>query len=241
MFLEPKGASTPVLWLVSELNKVHAFNRQPDLGSALEGLVNDKPIASLATPSPGVFDLSQPKGLLLGTLAGCGGLAAIAALVLGVGLQKPLQSDATPKQRVERYEAILKKEPTNLEALKQLGNAYSDLQQHEQAIQSYEKVLSQDPNDLQALDGLAFLYGLANRKPQQEEMYDRILKISPDNLIALTEKAGLLIDKGDRKGAEKLFLKAENVSPDEKLKQTIRDIADKKLKNSTKPASDAKP
>jgi tetratricopeptide (TPR) repeat protein len=240
-FLEPKGASTPVLWLVSELNKIHSFNKQPDLGSALEGLVNDKPISSLATPSPGVFDLSQPKGLLFGTLAGCGGLAAIAALVLGVGTQKPDLANSTPKQRLNHYESIIQKEPTNIEALKQLGIAYSDLQQHEQAIQSFEKVLQQEPNDLQALDGLALLYGLTKRKPQQEEMYDRILKITPDNLIALTEKAGLLFDKGDRKGAEKLFQQAEDVSPDAKLKQTVREIADRKLNNSAKPASDAKP
>jgi tetratricopeptide (TPR) repeat protein len=102
-------------------------------------------------------------------------------------------------------------------------------------------VLQQEPNDLQALDGLALLYGLTKRKPQQEEMYDRILKITPDNLIALTEKAGLLLDKGDRKGAEKLFQQAEDVSPDAKLKQTVREIADRKLNNSAKPASDAKP
>jgi hypothetical protein len=235
--LEPRGAATPVLWLVSELNKIHSFNQQPNLGKALAGLVQDKPISKLATPTTGLgfggFGLNQPRGLLLATLAGCGGVAAIAGLALNLGLPKPPPTEAsTPKQRMEYYAGLAKREPNNTDALKELGRAYGELAQHEPAIQTYEKALAQTPTDQQVLEELAFLYGLTNRKPQEEQMYDRILQQQPENLFALTQKASIAIEKGDRSGAETLFKKAESIA-NPTLKKTIREMAEKKLKETS--------
>lgn len=232
--LEPRGAATPVLWLVSELTKIHGFNKQPSLGAALAELVQDKPISQLAAPATGFgFGLNQPKGLLLATLAGCGGLAAIAGLALNLGLPKPTPTEAsTPKQRLDYYAGLVQREPNNTNALKELGRAYGELAQHEPAIQTYEKALEQNPNDQQTLEELAFLYGLTNRKPQEEQMYDRILKLQPENLFALTQKAGIVMNKGDRNGAETLFKKAESLA-NPTLKKTIREMADKKLKEAS--------
>jgi tetratricopeptide (TPR) repeat protein len=238
--LEPRGAATPVLWLVSELNKIHSFNHQPSLGNALAGLVQDKPISQLTASSGSGFGLNQPKGLLLATLAGCGGLAAIAGIVLNVGLSNPLPTAAsTPKQRLDYYAGVVKREPNNIDALKEMGRAYGELSQHEPAIAAYEKVLAQNPNEQQALEELAFLYGLTNRKSEEEKMYDRILQSQPENLFALTQKAGLAIENGNRGEAEKLFKKAESIA-NPTLKKTIREMADKKLKEASA-ASSSKP
>jgi tetratricopeptide (TPR) repeat protein len=80
-------------------------------------------------------------------------------------------------QALHRLTETLVKEPTNVKALFELGNAYERQGMYEQAIQEYRKALKIDANFVDAIEHLAFLLEKLNRDNEASPLWERILSL----------------------------------------------------------------
>jgi tetratricopeptide (TPR) repeat protein len=81
------------------------------------------------------------------------------------------------EQTLHHLTETLIKEPTNLKALFELGNAYERQGMYEQAIQEYRKALKIDANFVDAIEHLAFLLEKLNRDHEASPLWERILSL----------------------------------------------------------------
>lgn len=81
------------------------------------------------------------------------------------------------EQALHRLTEILVKEPNNLKALFELGNAYERQGMYEQAIQEYRQALKLDPDFVDAIEHLAFLLEKLNRDNEASPLWERILSL----------------------------------------------------------------
>jgi len=87
-----------------------------------------------------------------------------------------LQEDHQDKT-VHRLTEVLVKEPTNVEALFELGNIYERQGLYEKAILEYRKVLALNPDFVDAIEHLAFLLEKLNRDHEASPLWERILSL----------------------------------------------------------------
>jgi tetratricopeptide (TPR) repeat protein len=80
-------------------------------------------------------------------------------------------------QTLHRLTETLVKEPNNVKALFELGNAYERQGMYEQAIQEYRKALKLDPDFVDAIEHLAFLLEKLNRDHEASPLWERILSL----------------------------------------------------------------
>jgi tetratricopeptide (TPR) repeat protein len=81
------------------------------------------------------------------------------------------------EQTLHRLTETLVKEPNNVKALFELGNAYERQGMYEQAIQEYRKALKLDPDFVDAIEHLAFLLEKLNRDNEASPLWERILSL----------------------------------------------------------------
>jgi tetratricopeptide (TPR) repeat protein len=81
------------------------------------------------------------------------------------------------EQTLHRLTEALVKEPNNVKALFELGNAYERQGMYEQAIQEYRKALKLDPDFVDAIEHLAFLLEKLNRDNEASPLWERILSL----------------------------------------------------------------
>jgi tetratricopeptide (TPR) repeat protein len=82
-----------------------------------------------------------------------------------------------PEQALHRLTETLVKEPNNVKALFELGNAYERQGMYEQAIQEYRQALKLDPDFVDAIEHLAFLLEKLNRDNEASPLWERILSL----------------------------------------------------------------
>jgi tetratricopeptide (TPR) repeat protein len=80
-------------------------------------------------------------------------------------------------QTLHRLTETLVKEPNNVKALFELGNAYERQGMYEQAIQEYRKAHKIDPDFVDAIEHLAFLLEKLNRDHEASPLWERILSL----------------------------------------------------------------
>jgi tetratricopeptide (TPR) repeat protein len=80
-------------------------------------------------------------------------------------------------QTLHRLTETLVKEPNNVKALFELGNAYERQGMYEQAIQEYRKALKLDADFVDAIEHLAFLLEKLNRDHEASPLWERILSL----------------------------------------------------------------
>ncbi|MGB8701066.1 MAG: hypothetical protein WCD18_16765 [Thermosynechococcaceae cyanobacterium] len=228
--LQFKGATAPLLWLIAELRKLHPFDEQTNLGSSLNQVLSNSPTTyeSKLIPFRSPLRLS-PKVLGFG-LVGVGVLASITALALNWGSLDPKAVILTPEQQLQKYEAVLKTDPTNREAVTRVVDAYAALGQYDKATTRVESLLQTSPKNVDLLFELSGLYSITGQDVKEEQVYDRILAQQSDNILALTGKASLRSKKGDFKTAKALFKKAEQYAPTDSIKDKINQIENNKIK-----------
>jgi len=81
------------------------------------------------------------------------------------------------EQTLHHLTERLTKEPTNVKALFELGNAYERQGMYEPAIQEYRKALKIDANFVEAIEHLAFLLEKLNRDHEASPLWQRILSL----------------------------------------------------------------
>lgn len=229
--LQAKGASAPLLWLATELSKIHRKGRPQSLASGFNRLLdNSAQPLSLSRPRGGGRAASNKQLWGVAAIAGLLAVGVAVAVGFGTGLlgNSPTeQANLTPNEKVQQYQEILEQSPTDPEALLQLSRLYSDLTEFDKALPLMEKLVDQQPEKADFLFELAGLYALNGNKQKEETVYDKILKIDPNSILALTSKATLRVEQGDNAAAKTLFSKAEVAAPTDSLKKEIRKMADK--------------
>jgi tetratricopeptide (TPR) repeat protein len=81
------------------------------------------------------------------------------------------------EQALQHLTETLVKEPNNVKALFELGNAYERQGMYEQAIQEYRQALTLDPDFVDAIEHLAFLLEKLNRDHEASPLWERILSL----------------------------------------------------------------
>ena len=81
------------------------------------------------------------------------------------------------EQALHRLTETLVREPNNVKALFELGNAYERQGMYEQAIQEYRQALTLDPDFVDAIEHLAFLLEKLNRDHEASPLWERILSL----------------------------------------------------------------
>ena len=228
--LKAKGASAPLLWLVSQLRKLHHVQVRNDLGSGLEQSITKagrthtaKNVLGLSLPS------NYPASMLL-SLAGVSLLGVCAALFI-LSPFAPNKSQASDN-RIRKYEQILQAEPNNFNALFELANLHIEMGQRDRAIPLMEKLVQMEPERLDLHLNLAQLYKSLGQMEKAETAYNKILSQEKNNLAALVNKAVLRNEQGDYKTAKALFVQAEQAAP-ASLKAKVRTIANNTLPSTT--------
>lgn len=241
--LQATGAAAPLLWLTSELRKLHGHQSQQDLASgglmqSLSKSVGKGPVVQRLF-GPNLPPISRQYTLIL-VLASVGIVGAIAPLFLASNRFNfvPQPSQALEKQ-IRESEQLLQRQPNNVTALIELANLHKQAGQPEQAVPLMEKLVQRQPKDLNLRLNLAQLYELVDQKRKAETAYDQILEQEGNNLTALVSKAALRMDQGDSKTAKALFVQAERVAPAD-LKMQVQALAKKTLRTPVQRMSPAK-
>jgi tetratricopeptide (TPR) repeat protein len=81
------------------------------------------------------------------------------------------------EQALHRLTETLVKDPNDVKALFELGNAYERQGLYEQAIQEYRQALKVDPDFVDAIEHLAFLLEKLNRDNEASPLWERILSL----------------------------------------------------------------
>ncbi len=222
-----KGITAPLQWLISELNQIHGADAQPNLGNNVHRVLSPDAVEySFPTQPKRQWQLTRPQKIIALVLAICGLLGAISAIALNVVFLPPRTvARPSPEQRIQDYEKVLQREPSNREAVSQMVNAYLELGQSDKAINQLQKAIQKSPNDIDMLLGLASLYSATLQKRKEEDIYDQILKQQSDNIMALIYKANLRKNSGDIKAAKILLQKAEKYATTDELKTQIKKIS----------------
>jgi len=129
----------------------------------------------------------------------------------------PAASTPDLSKQIDTLKAILKDDPKNLRALVELGNAYFDTNQVEQAIEIYTRALAIDPRDADVRTDLGIMY---RKKGDFDRAVTEFKKAAEFDSKHVNSRYNLgivlLHDKGDLKGAIQAwedYLKAEPSGP----------------------------
>jgi GTPase SAR1 family protein len=240
--LEPQGAASPFLWLVTELNKAYNPGLLKTLMqfTSLTAASNSHSESAAEGSIESVFKPAYKGGDgrssgLMSVLSARKHLVIPAAILFlglaGAGIFFLVNNDSTSSQRAQNP-------LSRVIAFRQNGEL-------EKAIAELEKLVQQEPQKVEWQFQLADLYSRTAQFNKEESIYDRILaeyEKQPvrtqyeDYIRALLGKAQLRKSQGDLKTVEELFVKAEQAAPDEKLKAEIRELAEKMLERSPQPS-----
>jgi tetratricopeptide (TPR) repeat protein len=238
-----KDANAPLLWLITELQKLHGSQVELNLGNSLNQMMSNSTQlgakdSRLNAAAKSKFasltkwkTLSSPQKAIFAILAACGVLSAGLALSLQLDVLKPktvattVPASTTPRQNIDKNEAVLRIDPSNREAITQVVDSYLELGQTDQAIARLEKITTAQPNDIDTSLKLAELYRLTGQNSKEENIYDKVLSREKNHIPALIAKASLRKEKGDLKTASILFEKAEKIAPTKNIKTMIKELS----------------
>ena len=113
---------------------------------------------------------------------------------------------------IEEYNALLRVDPNNLQALVRLASLYDSRGSEREAMALYDRAAStKNPSGFFAKAGYLYKKG---RAAKAIKVLDELLKSDPNNLAALEMKGRILMSNKKYKKAIKVFEKVESISPD---------------------------
>ncbi len=109
--------------------------------------------------------------------------------------QNAPQQQAIPKEtldRISELERTVLADPSNRQALVDLGHLYFDTHQHRNAIQAYENALALDGNDADVLTDLGVMYRAESQYDKAVAAFEKAQQIEPGHRISLYNKGVVL-------------------------------------------------
>jgi tetratricopeptide (TPR) repeat protein len=142
---------------------------------------------------------------IVGFIAGgIGGIKFYATHMEGVRSTGIIETDphATAAPDLKALEDIVRKEPTNLTALVDLGNAYFDANQYPQAIETYKKAIALDPKNADVRTDLGIMYRAIKDYDGAIQEFKEAIKENPKHVNSRFNLGIVLqMDKKDISGA----------------------------------------
>jgi cytochrome c-type biogenesis protein CcmH/NrfG len=124
---------------------------------------------------------------------------------------------AVSSDEVNRLEAVVTREPRNLQALVSLGNLYFDSKQYQKAIDLYLRALAIDPKNPDVHTDLGIMYRAVKEYDKAIAQFREAARLDPTHRNSRFNLAVVLqYDKKDVKGAIAAwedFLKVEPTGP----------------------------
>lgn len=103
--------------------------------------------------------------------------------------------------QIDNYKEILKKDPSNLQALINVGNLYFDTRQDLMAIENYQKALALDPRNVNVRTDMAICFRRSGNPDRAVEEFKKAISIDPKHAQSRYNLGIILIhDKGDVEG-----------------------------------------
>ena len=119
------------------------------------------------------------------------------------------------KEALPFLEALVEMQKDDAEALYNLGIAYSELGQYEDAIMRLKKAVANDPSHSNAWGGIGFAYHRMHQPAKATEAFHKALAIDPSNGYAHRNLGGLLSMGQDYKAALPHFREAHHQLPND--------------------------
>lgn len=128
--------------------------------------------------------------------------------VAGVKLAQALREMGQFDQAAATAQGLLMSQPTNVEAMLEVGRAHIARGQGFYSIAALEQARALAPNDWRPLSLLGVAYQQVKRDEDAREAWNLGLRLSPDNPEILTNAAMALTTSGDAAGGETLLRRA---------------------------------
>ena len=98
-----------------------------------------------------------------------------------------------PAETIAALEKVTRDNPKDGQVWVQLGHAYFDTGQSQQAIAAYNKALELLPGDLNVMTDLGVMYHQDNQHQKAVELFDQVLRTKPEHEQARFNKGVVLL------------------------------------------------
>ena len=166
-----------------------------------------------------VIIFSALTALLLFALAGCDQQGQNQAPIPGPQGRTPINLD----YKINSLKEMVKKNPDNVNAHIELGNAYMDTNRFSQAIAAYEEALKINPKLINVIADMGTCQRRLGRPDLAAEAYREVIKIDPGHAYAhMNLGVVLAYDLGDLAGAVSEFETYLELAPADQNAPAIR-------------------
>ena len=134
---------------------------------------------------------------------------------------------ALDQAKVNAFESVADREPTNPTPRVQLGNLYYDAERYDDAIRWYSEALKLSPDDVDVSTDLGVAYYYTSQPDRALEQFERSLALNPKHTKSLLN-LGIVraFGKQDLKGAEEAWSHVVALAPDSPEGQAARRALD---------------
>ncbi len=138
---------------------------------------------------------------------------------------RSLKSRGEYAKAIEFYQQILKEDPENYQAIRELAQVYSWNKEYNKSIQYYDMLLSKSPTDYDALLGKAQVLSWKGEYNKAEDLYTKAIEAVPDYLDAYLGLANTYLWTSKYNKALNLLRKLEGENPEnQEITKKICDI-----------------
>jgi len=125
-----------------------------------------------------------------------------------------LKSRGEYEKAIKIYQEILREDPENYQAVRELAQVYSWNKEYDKSIQYYDKLLSKNPKDYDALLGKAQILSWKGEYDKAENFYTEVIEAVPDYLDAYLGLANVYLWNSKYDKALDLLKKLEGENPE---------------------------
>lgn len=129
---------------------------------------------------------------------------------------RSLKSRGEYEKAIEFYQEVLKEDPENYQAIRELAQVYSWNKEYDKSIQCYDKLLSKNPKDYDALLGKAQVLSWKGEYNKAENLYTEVIEAVPDYLDAYLGLINVYLWTSKYNKALGLLKKLESKNPENK-------------------------
>ncbi|KKM70622.1 hypothetical protein LCGC14_1438890 [marine sediment metagenome] len=127
---------------------------------------------------------------------------------------RSLKSRGEYAKAIEFYQQILKEDPENYQAIRELAQVYSWNKEYDKSIQYYDMLLGKSPTDYDALLGKAQVLGWKGEYNKAEDLYSKVIEAVPDYLDAYLGLINVYLWTSKHNKALNLLKKLEEENPE---------------------------
>lgn len=114
---------------------------------------------------------------------------------------------------VASYEAVLESDPSNVDILSNMGNAYQSLGQYDNAQTAYQRALAIDPNHAISLTNLGGLFVQQKKYADAAALFVKVVAMSPQLPEVHYNLGSALFELGDLQAALRCFDQTIKLNP----------------------------